>query len=162
MVEQAEQAVDDAIRQSIEIEAPIEIVWRLVSEPGWWINDGELEPHRIEYSETADGEVLAEVTGHSAGVWRLIVVAARENHYVAFRWAPHAAANLDATGPTGSTLVEFTLHEESDRVIVDVVESGFAALRIPPEKIAANHAENTEGWGIELAALNAAASAAAA
>jgi uncharacterized protein YndB with AHSA1/START domain len=149
------EAVNDVIRQSIEIAAPIEIVWRLVSEPGWWINDGELEPHEIRYSDGAGGEVIAEVSGHSAGIWRLIVLEQRPHEYAAFRWAPHSAAQLDATGPTGSTLVEFTLREESDHVVVEVVESGFAALGITRDKIVENYRENVEGWGIELAALRA-------
>lgn len=145
------------IRQSIEIDAPIETVWRLVSEPGWWINDGELEAHEVSLSADADGTMIAEVRGHSAGVWRLVVVELLENEYAAFRWAPHAAADRDATGPTGSTLVEFTLRQASDRVVVEVVESGFDALDISAEKIAANYRDNDEGWGQELAALKAAA-----
>lgn len=143
----------DSITQSIEIDAPIEVVWALVSEPGWWINSGELEQHEIELSQVPDGSIIAAVTSHSAGVWRLVVVELREPEHAAFRWAPHAAADRDATGPTGSTLVEFTLRQASGRVIVEVVESGFAALRTTPEKIAENHAENTEGWGMELGAL---------
>jgi uncharacterized protein YndB with AHSA1/START domain len=147
-----EQTVDE-IRQSIEIDAPIERVWELVSEPGWWINDGELQEHQVSLTAQPDGTLIAEVRGHGAGVWRLIVVELIENEYAAFRWAPHAAADRDASGPTGSTLVEFTLRQASDRVVVEVVESGFAALGISPEKIAANHADNTEGWAQELALL---------
>jgi uncharacterized protein YndB with AHSA1/START domain len=157
-----EQQVADAIRQSIEIAAPIDVVWRLVSEPGWWINDGELQEHQVTTTTADDGTVIAEVRGHGAGVWRLIVVEVREREYAAFRWAPHAAADRDARNPTGSTLVEFTLREASDRVIVEVVESGFAALAISPEKIVANYADNTEGWGIELALLEKLAKSAAA
>lgn len=147
------------IRQNIEIAAPIEVVWRLVSEPGWWINDGELEPHEVSLSAEDDGTMIAEVRGHSAGVWRLIVVDLIENEYAAFRWAPHASADRDATGPTGSTLVEFTLRPASDRVVVEVVESGFDELAITAEKITANYDDNVEGWGQELAALRSAAEA---
>ncbi|GAA4173233.1 SRPBCC domain-containing protein [Gryllotalpicola koreensis] len=143
----------DEIRQSIEIDAPIERVWKLVSEPGWWINDGELQEHEVSLSAQPDGTLVAEVRGHGAGVWRLVVVELIENEYAAFRWAPHAAAGRDATGPTGSTLVEFTLRPASGRVVVEVVESGFCALAITPDRIAANHADNTEGWGQELALL---------
>jgi len=156
-----DQRAADAIRQSVEIDAPIDVVWRLVSEPGWWINDGELEEHEVGYSERPDGTVIAEVRGHSAGTWRLIVVERREHEYAAFRWAPHAAADRDATGLTGSTLIEFTLREESGHVVVEVVESGFRALGITAEKIAANYEDNTEGWGQELALLAGAASASA-
>ena len=152
----------DAIRQSIEIDAPVDTIWRLVSEPGWWINDGELEPHEIRRSEQPDGTTIADVRGHSAGVWRLIVVELREREYAAFRWAPHAAADRDATSPIGSTLVEFTLHEASapGRVVVEVVESGFRTIVASPDKIAENYDENTEGWGAELAVLRTAAASA--
>jgi hypothetical protein len=152
-----EQQLADAIRQSIEIAAPLDVVWRLVSEPGWWINDGELEEHDITTTTDADGTVTAEVRGHRAGVWRLIVVELREREYAAFRWAPHAAGDRDGRGATGSTLVEFTLREASDHVVVQVVESGFSALTVSPEKVVANYDDNTEGWAAELAALQRAA-----
>lgn len=145
------------IRQSIEIDAPIETVWELVSEPGWWINDGELERHEVSLSAEADGTMTAEVRGHSSGTWRLVVVELIENEYAAFRWASHAGSDRDATGPAGSTLVEFTLRQASAHVIVEVVESGFDQLDIGPEKIAANHRDNDEGWGQELVALRSAA-----
>jgi uncharacterized protein YndB with AHSA1/START domain len=159
MSEMAEEQVADEIRESIEIDAPIERVWRLVSEPGWWINDGELQEHEVSLSAQPDGTLIAEVRGHGAGVWRLIVVELIENEYAAFRWAPHATGDRDARGDTGSTLVEFTLREASGLVIVEVVESGFSALAISPEKIAANYDDNTEGWGLELEQLRRGATA---
>ncbi|WP_022880670.1 SRPBCC domain-containing protein [Gryllotalpicola ginsengisoli] len=149
--------VKDRITARVEIDAPLETVWALVSEPGWWINDGELEQHRIETETTGDGGVVATVHSRAHGAWRVAVVELRQNEFAAFRWAPHPAAERDATGPHGSTLVEFTLAELGGTVTVEVNETGFAALPIPAESIAANHRENTEGWGQELAALRTAA-----
>ena len=31
----------DRIERKIEIDAPAEWVWLLVSQPGWWIDDGD-------------------------------------------------------------------------------------------------------------------------
>ena len=38
----------DRIERQIDIDAPAERVWRLVSEPGWWINNGTIVEHKIE------------------------------------------------------------------------------------------------------------------
>src|SRR4249919_1813509 len=34
----------DRIDRSIEIDAPAERVWDLVTRPGWWINEGAVDP----------------------------------------------------------------------------------------------------------------------
>ena len=152
----------DSIRQSVEIDAPIQTVWNLMSEPGWWINGGALEPHEVRQVRQPDGTCVAEVRSAAVGFWRLVVVELREPEYAAFRWAPHAAADRDATGPTGSTLVEFTLREgdHPGRVVVEVVESGFSALNVAPDEVAANYRDNVGGWGVELALLRALATSA--
>ena len=40
----AELAELDRIARRIDIDAPAERVWELVVRPGWYINDGEVEP----------------------------------------------------------------------------------------------------------------------
>ena len=38
----------DRIEREITIDAPVDRVWTLVSEPGWYINDKQITEHRIE------------------------------------------------------------------------------------------------------------------
>lgn len=38
----------DRIERSIWIAADADRVWQLVSEPGWWVNDGRITEHRVE------------------------------------------------------------------------------------------------------------------
>ncbi len=38
----------DRIERTVEIDAPASRVWKLISEPGWYINDERIVEHRIE------------------------------------------------------------------------------------------------------------------
>ncbi|MGB3184946.1 MAG: hypothetical protein WBG36_01175 [Ornithinimicrobium sp.] len=38
----------DRIERTVQIQADIERVWSLISEPGWWVNDGAIVAHKIE------------------------------------------------------------------------------------------------------------------
>jgi uncharacterized protein YndB with AHSA1/START domain len=145
--------IADSITASIEIDAPIETVWALVSEPGRWINDGELEQHEITTAPAPGGGVLAEVGGTSAGSWQVLVVELREHAYAAFRWAPHTAVGHEVTAEAGSTLVEFTLTPRHGKVVVEMTESGFTALPLSRDRIIANYNDNVEGWTEELQVL---------
>ena len=46
--------VPDRIEREILIDAPVERVWQLVSEPGWWIGDGDPARRTVEH----DGDVV--------------------------------------------------------------------------------------------------------
>ena len=134
----------DSIERQIDIDAPAQRVWDLVSEPGWYINDGEIVAHRIE----RDGDVDV-VHDPVHGAFRLRTVRLDPPRYVAFRWLS------GETGPDGDetgTLVEFWLDERPAGVTVRVVESGFASLGGTEEDRRRRLAENTDGWEVGLAA----------
>ena len=138
--------VPNAIEREIRIAAPVERVWQLVSEPGWWINEGEIRPHRIE---ERGGHVVVHDEKH--GAFPIETVALREPEYVAFRW-------LSTQDPTHAsehipTLVEFTIEPQGAEVVVRVVESGFADGGAAADEIRREaYEDNTKGWEIELAA----------
>src|SRR5699024_8713656 len=92
--------VEDRIEREIAINAPVERVWQLVSEPGWWINSGQITEHRIE----RDGD-LAVVHDEAHGEWRIRTVRTDPPRYVSFRW------DLDASGESAGLLVEFFIDE---------------------------------------------------
>ena len=131
----------DRIDRQIEIDASAERVWDLVSRPGWWINDQEVEPDPVLRQE-GDVHVLVH---EKHGEFRLQTLDADRPRYVAFRW-------IDNVAPEGGTTVEFWIDERPGGVTLRVAESGFTTLHKDREAIANQVRENTQGWEIELEA----------
>ncbi|WP_346623564.1 hypothetical protein [Blastococcus montanus] len=137
---------NDRIERSIRIAADADRVWELVSEPGWWINDGRITVHRIE----PDGDV---VTVHDPvhGAFPIRTVRLDPPRYAAFRWL--AADGAGRAVGDRSTLVEFWIEEHlQGGVLLRVVESGLAALDTTEEQRRRDLDDHTEGWEAELAA----------
>lgn len=131
----------DRIERSIEIDAPANEVFALVSRPGWWINEHDVDPDpKLSY----DGDI-AILEHDTWGTFRLGVVEQRPPHYVAFRWHPREEGE-------DATLVEFFVEERTQGVTLRVVESGFSGLGKSAEDVATHIEENTHGWEAELAA----------
>jgi uncharacterized protein YndB with AHSA1/START domain len=158
MIMSAEQTdtVPDSIEREILIAAPLDVVWPLVSEPGWWINEGEIRQHTIEPA----GDRLWKVTDIKHGEWLIEVVDRTEQRSISFRWHVDERAGADATDDVGHgdqaddalrTLVRFTLDPVPDGTVVRVVESGFAA-GIVDAKRRSIYDDNSEGWTVELTA----------
>jgi len=135
--------MDDRIEEQILINAPLERVWDLVSEPGWWVPSTATTP----VDHTPGRQVVRE--SERWGRFPIEVVRVEPRTYAAFRWASQApGAELT---PTNTTLVEFRLTPLGDGVRVNVVERGFAAL---PEDVREQAwKDNTGGWQQELASL---------
>ena len=135
----------DRIERETVIDAPVDRVWSLLTEAehlGRWFGDagaeidlrpgGALALHWAEHG-TAHGRVEQIEPGRR----------------LALRWG----AEPGAFEPSTSTHVEFTLRPEGDATRLRVVESGFDSLAGSPAERAAKHADNTEGWAIELGHL---------
>ena len=88
----------DSVEADVLIDTTIENAWALVSEPGWWINDGPLGDHDVEHGD--DG--LYHVTDPEAGTWLV--------------------EKLDEDP------IEVSLSEEKGKIALHVEESGIAAL----------------------------------
>lgn len=131
----------DAIERSIDIDAPAERVWTLVSEPGWWIGEGAVHPHDIEHRDGVDF-----VTDEEHGTFPIITQKLDPPHYAAFRWLEQ---DSDATGP--GTTTEFWIDQRDGGVTLRVRESGFSSLDMSAEERRRQMDENTEGWKMELA-----------
>jgi uncharacterized protein YndB with AHSA1/START domain len=130
----------DRIDRSIDIDASAERVWDLVTRPGWWINEGSVDPDpdvRVEGSTTV-------LTHPAYGEFRLETVESRPPSYVAYRW-------LDADADAG-TLVEFRIEPRDAGVTLTVAESGFSRLGKPREEWLKRREGNVEGWTLELEA----------
>lgn len=137
---------DDRIERTIEIAAPADTVWKLVSEPGWWINDGQVVEHRIE----RDGDT-STVHDPVHGAFTIRTERLDPPRHAAFRWLTVRPDGRIDGGP--STLVEFWIEDRTPSgVVLRVVESGFGALEVSEQQRRLTIEDNTAGWETELAA----------
>ncbi len=135
-------SVPDLIERDVLIEAPVEVVWRIVTEPegmNAWFSDTA----RLDLRPGGDG-VLS--FGHEAGSAmdvNIRVEAVEPPHRFAFRWSHPDGAE---PRPGNSALVEFTLTAEGRHTRLRVVESGLAAMDWPQEQKAAYLDDHAKGW----------------
>lgn len=131
----------DRIEREIAIAAPAARVWDLISEPGWYINDGAITADRVQ-----GGDELNTVHDPVHGSFTFCTVALDEPRYAAFRWL------ADHDKPEGpSTLVEFWIEEQADdSVLLRVAESGFASLPGDAAERRKRYDGNAEGWTFEM------------
>lgn len=139
------------------LRAPLERVWRAISDAeefGRWFGVRFDGPFVAGTSVTAaispttvDDEVAERQQPH-AGVkstWQIVAIEPQRRF--AYRWHPFAVdPDLDYDQePT--TLVEFTLSETPDGVLLTITESGFEA--IPEARRSSSFEANAEGWAIQ-------------
>ena len=137
---QADQELD-RIERSIDIDASVEKVWSLITRPGWWINDGDVEP---DTEVRREGEY--DVVVHPKhGEFRLGTLEREEPRHISYHW-------VDNVAPEAGTTVSFWIEDRPGGVTLRVLESGFSNLK--KERAAIDHQieENTHGWELELQA----------
>jgi uncharacterized protein YndB with AHSA1/START domain len=137
----------DSIERETFIEAPVERVWEIVTEPehvGRWFSDAGAE------IDLRPGGAMS-MTWEEHGTVYGRVEAVEAPHRFAVRWAAKIGSRAIDEG--NSTLVEFTLAASDSGTKLRVVESGFASLDMPEADRIAKIEDNTEGWAIELAHL---------
>jgi uncharacterized protein YndB with AHSA1/START domain len=137
--------MDDRIERDITINAPLERVWDLVTEPGWWVPSDQPTPIDRRPSAVTVRE------SEKYGRFPIEVVQIQPQTYAAFRWASAFPGEELRSGRT--TLVEFHVEPVADAVRVRVVESGFASLDAPADVRQAGIEGNRSGWEEELTAL---------
>ncbi|MEY9964818.1 uncharacterized protein YndB with AHSA1/START domain [Streptacidiphilus sp. MAP12-16] len=137
---------EDRIERETLIEAPLERVWSLVAEPGFWVADKSSLPGTV----ATEGALLL-AKNPEYGDFPVRVEKVEPPTYLAYRWA--SAFPGEELRADNSTLVEFTLTPEGDKTRLRVVESGFAALAGSEELRRKAVKDNTGGWPQELDAL---------
>ncbi|MEV6654034.1 SRPBCC domain-containing protein [Streptomyces sp. NPDC051219] len=137
---------DDRIERETLIEAPLERVWSLVAQPGFWVADKASLPGTV----AEEGESMV-ARNPEYGDFPVRVEKVEPPTYLAYRWA--SAFPGEELREDNSTLVEFTLTPEGDGTRLRVVESGFAALAGSEELRSKAVKDNTGGWPLELDAL---------
>ncbi|YBV96732.1 SRPBCC family protein [Phyllobacteriaceae bacterium JZ32] len=137
----------DRIEKNIELNAPIERVWRALTdheEFGAWFGvrlDGPFVP-----GEIARGRITHP--GYEHVKWEATIKRMDRPHYFSFTWHPYAVdPDVDYSGEK-PTLVEFRLEPISAGTRLTVVESGFDAL--PAHRRADALRMNEEGWAGQM------------
>ncbi|WP_411079453.1 SRPBCC domain-containing protein [Streptomyces sp. cmx-18-6] len=137
---------EDLIESETLIAAPVERVWSLVAEPGFWASDQAAASGTV-----AEPGATTVAKSEEYGHFPVRVEKVEPPTYVAYRWA--SAFPGEEITADNSTLVEFTLTAEGDKTRLRVVESGFAALAISEELRRKALQDNTGGWPQVLDAL---------
>lgn len=137
---------EDRIERETLIAAPLERVWTLVAQPGFWVADKASLPGTVAEEGAS---LLAKNSKY--GDFPVRVEKVQPPTYLAYRWA--SAFPGEELRDDNSTLVEFTLIPEGDKTRLRVVESGFAALAGSEELRGQAVKDNTGGWPQELDAL---------
>jgi uncharacterized protein YndB with AHSA1/START domain len=93
---------------------------------------------------TVDDDVARaqEPYAGKADTWQIVAIEPQRR--LAFRWHPYAVESGTDYSQEPTTLVEFTLTETSDGVLLRIVESGFD--KIPAERRVSAFEHNSEGW----------------
>jgi uncharacterized protein YndB with AHSA1/START domain len=144
----------DRIEKQVVLRARLDRVWRAISDSrefGRWFGVRVDGPFVAGTSVTATiagttvDEDVAEMQRPHAGVsatWQIVAV--EPPRRFAYRWHPFAVESTVDYESEATTLVEFTLSETPDGVLLRIVESGFDA--IPQERRADAYGANCEGW----------------
>ena len=137
---------EDRIERETLIAAPLERVWSLVAEPGFWVGD----EGSVSGTVAVEGDSVVAKNAQY-GDFPVRVEKVEPPTYLAYRWA--SAFPGEELREDNSTLVEFTLTSEGDRTRLRVVESGFAALAASEDRRSQALKDNTGGWPQVLDAL---------
>lgn len=145
------------IEKSVVLRAPLERVWRAISDAeefGRWFGVRFDGPFVAGTSVTAaisptvvDGEVARRQEAHVGvrSTWQIVALEPRRRF--AYRWHPFAVDPDVDYDHEPTTLVEFTLSEQPDGVLLTITESGFEA--IPETRRGGAFEANGEGWAIQ-------------
>lgn len=137
------------IEKSVHIDAPVEVVWRMVSEPDqvvrWFADEIDLQATpgyegSMTFRPDAGGTVHVPIT----------VEAVEPPRRLTYRWGHPAGA---AASPGNSTLVEFTLTPDDGGTRLRVVETGHDSLGWPQGQQDAYVEDHNDGWTTHLGRL---------
>jgi uncharacterized protein YndB with AHSA1/START domain len=147
----------DRIEKQILLRAPLERVWRAVSDSqefGNWFGvafEGSFAPGARTTGKIvptkADPEIAKSQKPYEGALFEITVDRIEPKRLFSFRWHPFAVdKNVDYSGePT--TLVVFELKEEPTGTLLTITESGFD--HIPLARRAKAFSMNEQGWAAQ-------------
>jgi uncharacterized protein YndB with AHSA1/START domain len=135
----------DRIEREIDIDAPIDVVWTVITEPehinGWFTDSAE-----IEMREGAEGRFgWTEKARHRETVVNLKIERLEPPSLFAFRWNYPDGAE---PGPSNALLVEFMLEPQGEGTRLKIVESGLDSVDLPDDEKETYFAEHASGWSL--------------
>jgi uncharacterized protein YndB with AHSA1/START domain len=133
----------DRIEREIDIDAPIDVVWAVITEPehitNWFTDSAE-----VDVRPGGDGRFGWDVKGTSRKmVVNLRVERLEPPHFFSFRWGH---PDGDEPTETNATLVEFGLEDRGGSTRLRLVESGLQGIAYSAEAKETFFAEHTSGW----------------
>jgi uncharacterized protein YndB with AHSA1/START domain len=133
--------VPNSIEREVLIEAPVEVVWSIVTEPehiAGWLSDS------AEVDLRPGGEMLLKWDfGTAIGT----VERVERPRLFSFRWVSPEPDRDPSAREGYFTLVEFVLRAEGDGTLLRVVESGFASVEGSEQENRELAARHKGGWG---------------
>jgi uncharacterized protein YndB with AHSA1/START domain len=147
----------DRIEKEVVLRAPLARVWQAISnadEFGQWFGvrfDGPFVEGAavtgVITPTTVDEDVARAQEPHAgkSDTWQIVAIEPQRR--LAFRWHPYAVESGADYAQEPTTLVEFTLAETHDGVLLRIVESGFD--KIPADRRVAAFEANSEGWAAQ-------------
>lgn len=133
----------DRIEREIDIDAPIEVVWTVITAPehitGWFTDSAELDLRPD--GEGRFGWDVKETARRL--VHNLRVVRVDPPHFFSFRWNyPEGEEPTETNAP----LVEFSLEARGASTRLRLVESGLEGIARSEEERETYYAEHSGGW----------------
>jgi uncharacterized protein YndB with AHSA1/START domain len=147
----------DRIERDVLIEAPIDVVWDVISRPEqivhWFSDEAQLD-----LRPGGEGVLTFEMKdADQPAVHHLRFEAVEPPRRLAYRWV---YPSDEEPRPGNSMLVEFTLAEEGGKTRLTVVESGLDLMPWPDEEKQGYADSHGKGWAQHLERLSAYAPAA--
>jgi uncharacterized protein YndB with AHSA1/START domain len=135
---------NDQIKREVFINASIQSVWELISQPAWWVGDAP-GPDKVQ----VDGSRVVADTKY--GQFPVLIEQSEPPNYLACRWA----SSFPGEEPKreNSTLVEFKLTSKDGGTFLKVVESGFSHLAISEQEQRKFFKGNVYGWEMQMEVL---------
>lgn len=136
--------MQDCIEKVIDLNAPIDRVWRAITdheEFGQWFRVALHGPFVV--GEISRGRVT--YPGYEHMEWYATVQAMEPQRLFSFTWCPYTPEEGEETPTEPTTLVEFRFEPHGDGTRLTVTESGFSAL---PQDARLEKAwrMNSQGW----------------
>jgi uncharacterized protein YndB with AHSA1/START domain len=128
--------MNDKIEQEITINAPINTVWKVVTNPSQWFGDKA----ELDLKEGGKGTVSWEQFGDCP----LEVIKMEQPNYFSFAWI---APDKETRSVGQQTLVEFNLSEEDGVTKLLLTESGYGDQLFGEEQKKSLFAKHISGWG---------------
>jgi uncharacterized protein YndB with AHSA1/START domain len=148
---------NDRIEKEVVLRAPLDRVWKAISDAdefGQWFGvrfDGPFVAGTsvtgVITPTTVDEDVARAQEPHAGKSDTWHIVAVEPQRRLAFRWHPYGVEEDVDYSAEPTTLVEFTLSDTDDGVLLRIVESGFDA--IPAERRASAFEANSQGWAAQ-------------